>query len=137
MCLVVNYSEKSVKSDYFGVIIYNWWRKVRKIGIFAIQNAYFAESSYEQPEYSDFRFKTYSGAFLQAEYTEKLGIFDEIFRKIRKITILQLIGVENSENSDFLLKQVTFSLQLVAQVTIVEHTKIRTIRDSTQYNTNQ
>ena len=50
MCLVVNYSEKSVKSDYFGVIIYNWWRKVRKIGIFAIQNAYFTESSYEQPE---------------------------------------------------------------------------------------
>ena len=54
MCLVVDYSEKSVKSDYFGVIIYNWWRKVRKIGIFAIQNAYFTESSYEHPEYSGF-----------------------------------------------------------------------------------
>ena len=32
MCLVVDYSEKSVKSDYLGVIICNWWRKVQKLG---------------------------------------------------------------------------------------------------------
>ena len=54
MCLVVDCSEKSVKSGYFGVIIYNWWRKVQKIGIFANQNAHFTKNSYEDPEYSGF-----------------------------------------------------------------------------------
>ena len=57
MCLVVDYSEKLVKSDYFGVIVYKWWRKVQKIGIFAIQNAYFAESSYEHPNIGIFDLK--------------------------------------------------------------------------------
>ena len=72
MCLVVDYSEKSVKSDYFGVIIYNWWRKVQKIGIFAIQNAYFAES----------------GVYLQAEYTKNSGYSMRFFRKIGKFAII-------------------------------------------------
>ena len=52
--LVVDCSEKLVKSDYFGVIIYNWWRKVQKIGIFADQNTYFTKNLHEDPEYSGF-----------------------------------------------------------------------------------
>ena len=65
MCLVVDCSEKSVKSDYFGVIIYNWWRKVRKIGIFANQNAYFTKNLYEDPEYSGiFAIKTHNSSVL-------------------------------------------------------------------------
>ena len=54
MCLVVNCSKQSVKSDYFWVIIYNWWRKVQKIGIFANQNAYFTKNLHKDPEYSVF-----------------------------------------------------------------------------------
>ena len=50
MCLVVDYSKKLVKSDYFGVIICNWWRKVQKIGIFTKQNASYTRKSYEDPE---------------------------------------------------------------------------------------
>ena len=50
MYLVVDYSEKSVKSDYLGVIIYIWWREVRKIGIFAAQNAKHTANLYEDPE---------------------------------------------------------------------------------------
>ena len=45
---------KLVKFDYFGAIFYNWWRKVRKIGIFANQNAYFTKYLHEDPEYSGF-----------------------------------------------------------------------------------
>ena len=134
MCLVVDYSKKSVKSDYFGVIIYNWWRKVQKIGIFAIQNAYFAESSYEHPNIRDFRFKTCSGAFLHAEYTENSGYLMVFFRKIGKITIshtklissikfggrkLRKIGFFTKTSNVFM----SFALKLVAQVTIAEHTE--------------
>ena len=134
MCLVVDYSEKLVKSDYFGVIIYNWWRKARKIGIFAIQNAYFTESSYEQPNIRDFRSKTYSGAFLQAEYTENSGYSMRFFRKIGKFVIIGiLIGIKPNKlgrkfrKIGFFSKTInilkSFALQLVAQVTIVENTE--------------
>ena len=34
-------------SDYLGVIICNWWRKVQKIRIFANQNAKYTANSYE------------------------------------------------------------------------------------------
>ena len=81
MCLVVDYSEKSVKSDYFGVIIYNWWRKVQKIGIFAIQNAYFTESSYEHPEYSGFLIQKHTVERFSSRIHQKIGIFDGIFPK--------------------------------------------------------
>ena len=84
MCLVVDYSEKSVKSDYFGAIICNWWRKVRKIGIFAKQNAYFTESSYKYPEYSDFRHKTRTVECFHAEYTKNLGHLMRFFQKSGK-----------------------------------------------------
>ena len=50
MCLVVDCSEKLVKSGYLGVIICNWWRKVGKIGIFANQNVYYTRNPYEHPE---------------------------------------------------------------------------------------
>ena len=46
--------QKSVKSDYFGVIFYNLWRKVRKIEIFTNQNADFTTNLHEDPEYSGF-----------------------------------------------------------------------------------
>ena len=36
----------------------------------------------------DFRFKTYSGAFLQAEYTKNLGYSMRFFRKIGKFAII-------------------------------------------------
>ena len=54
MCLVVEYSKKLVKSDYLGVVICNWWRRVQKIGIFADQNAKYTENSYEDPKTWDF-----------------------------------------------------------------------------------
>ena len=86
------------------------------------------------PNIWDFRFKTYSGAFLQAEYTEKLGIFDEIFQKIGKITILHTKLISSIKFVGRKLRKLgffaktsnvlkSFSLQLVAQDTIVEHTK--------------
>ena len=79
MCLVVNYSEKLVKSDYFGVIIYNWWRKVQKIGIFAIQNAILLKVHTNNPNIRDFRFKNIQWSIFAGR------IFDEIFPKNREI----------------------------------------------------
>ena len=81
MCLVVDYSEKLVKSDYFGVLIYNWWRKNQKIGIFAKQNAYFAECSYEHPEYSGFSIQKHTVECFSGRIHQKIGIFDGIFLK--------------------------------------------------------
>ena len=40
------------------------------------------------PNIRDFRFKTYSGAFLQAEYTENSGYSMRFFRKIGKFAII-------------------------------------------------
>ena len=82
MCLVVDYSEKSVKSDYLGVIICNWWRRVQKIRIFAAQNAKYTENSYEDPEKSGFSPKLYSLSILHAENTENSGHSMLFFRKI-------------------------------------------------------
>ena len=73
MCLVVDYSEKSVKSDYLGVIICIWWRRVQKIGIFAGQNAKHTVKSHEDPENSGFSSKLHSFSILHAEYTENSG----------------------------------------------------------------
>ena len=128
MCLVVNYSEKSVKSDYFGVIIYNWWRKDRKIRIFAKQNAYFTESSYEHPKYSGFSIQKPTVGHFSGRIHQKI-------RKIRKITVFHTklissinivgrkfrkIGFYGKTSTNFK----PFSLQLIAQVTIiVEHTE--------------
>ena len=89
MCLVVDYSEKSVKSDYFGVIIYNWWRKVRKIGIFADQNTYFTRNLHEDPEYSGFfAIKIPNLGVVHAEYTKYSGYSMRFFRKIGKFAII-------------------------------------------------
>ena len=73
MCFVVDCSEKSVKSDYFGVIICNLWRKVRKIGIFTNQNAYFTKIYTKSLNTWDFRHKNSQFERFHAEYTEKLG----------------------------------------------------------------
>ena len=111
MCLVVDYSEKSVKSDYLGVIICNWWRKVQKIGIFANQNAYFTRNSYEYPKYSGFSPKIIQFEHFYAEYTENSGHLMRFFRKIGKIAIFSIklisnltIWEENSNKSDFSVK---------------------------------
>ena len=108
MCLFVNYSEKSVKSDYLGVIICNWWRRVRKIGIFAAQNAKYTENSYEDPKKLGFLPKLHSLSVLHAEYTENSDIRCDFSKKLgnsqqlsvqltSKLTIL----VENSEKLKF------------------------------------
>ena len=88
MCLVVDYSEKSVKSDYFGVIVYNWWRKVRKIGIFADQDAYFTKNLHETPNTRDFRHKSLNYSIFYAEYTKNSGYSMRFFRKIGKFAII-------------------------------------------------
>ena len=134
MCLVVDYSEKSVKSDYFGVIMYNWWRKVRKSGYSLYKMLILLKVHTNNLNIRDFRFKTYSGAFLQAEYTENSGYSMVFFRKIRKITIshtklissikfvgrkLRKIGFFAKTSNVFM----SFALKLVAQVTIAEHTE--------------
>ena len=67
MCFVVNCSEKSVKSGYFGVIICNWWRKVQKIGIFANQIYMKTLNTW------DFCHKNSHFECFHAEYTEKSG----------------------------------------------------------------
>ena len=135
MCLVVDYSEKSVKSDYFGVIIYNWWRKVRKIGIFAKQNAYLLKIHTNNPNIWDFRFKNIQWSVFQAEYTKKSGYSMVFFRKIGKITVLHtklttsisLVGrkirkIGFYDKTDTIFK--SFPLQEIAKITIiVEHTE--------------
>ena len=91
MCLVVDCPEKSVKSDYFGVIIYNWWRKVRKIGIFADQNVYFPKNLHEDPEYSGFLpLNIPNLSIVHAEYTKNSGYSMRFFRN-------------NQENSQLLV----------------------------------
>ena len=114
MCSVVNYSEKSVKSDYLGVIICNWWRKVKKIGIFANQNAKYTANSYEDTKKSgSLELKSHSLSIFKPEYTKNSGHLMRFFRKIGKFTIFsrQLTSnltnwVENSEKSDFSAKQI-------------------------------
>ena len=76
---------KSVNSDYFGVIIYNWWRKVRKIGYSLYKTLILLKVHMNTPNIRDFRSKTYSGAFVTGRIHRKVGIFNEIFPKNRKI----------------------------------------------------
>ena len=81
MCLVVEYSEKLVKSDYLGVIICIWWRKVQKIGIFAAQNAKHIANSSEDPEKSGSSPKTTQFKHFTCRIHQKIGTFDVIFPK--------------------------------------------------------
>ena len=48
------------------------------------------KSHTNNPNIQDFRFKTYSGAFLQAEYTENSGYSMRFFQKIGKFTIISV-----------------------------------------------
>ena len=50
MWIVVKYSKKSVKSDYFGVIICIWWRSFQKIRIFAKQNTKYTVNWYKDSD---------------------------------------------------------------------------------------
>ena len=113
MCLIVYYSKKSVKSGYFGVIIYNWWRKARKIGIFANQMLISLEIHMNTLNTWDFRHKNSQFGCFYAEYTENSGHSTRLFRKIGKVALFSIvltpnltIWVENSEKSDFSVKQV-------------------------------
>ena len=81
MCLVVEYSEKSVKSDYLEVIICIWWRKVQKIGIFAAQNTKHTANSYEDPEKLGSSPKITQFECLTSRIHRKLRTFDVIFPK--------------------------------------------------------
>ena len=108
MCLVVDYSKKLVKSDYWGVIICDWWRKVQKIGIFTNQNAKYTANSYKHLEYSGFSPKIIQLECFYAEYTKNWGHLMKFFQKIGEIAIFsrQLTSnltnwVENSDKSDF------------------------------------
>ena len=114
MCLVVNCSKKSVKSDYFRVIICNWWKKVcKKSGYLLIKMLISLKIYMKTPNTWDFHHKNSQFEHFQAEYTENLGHSMRFFQKIGKIppfniklTINLTIWVENSEKLDFLGKQV-------------------------------
>ena len=113
MCLVVDYSENLVKSDYLGVIICNWWRKVQKIGIFGNQNTNTLQIHMKTPKNRDLHHKNTQFKHFQAEYTENLGHSMRVFRKIEKFTIFSrqitsnlTYRVEHSKQSDFSAKRV-------------------------------
>ena len=84
MCLVVDYSEKLVKSIILGLKSIIGGEKSKKIGIFAIQMLIFTESSYEHPNIRIFDLKHTVECFCSRIH-RKLGIFDEIFPKNWKI----------------------------------------------------
>ena len=83
----------------------------------------------------DFRFKTYSGAFLQAEYTENLGYLMVFFQKIGKITVFHTKLYSSSNIKGRKIQKIgffgkigtkskSFLLQIIAKVTIiVEYTE--------------
>ena len=86
------------------------------------------------PNIRDFRSKTYSRVFLQAEYTKNSGYLMRFFRKIGKFVIIgEKLGLKTNKlgrklrKIEFFAKTVdvlkSFALQLVAQVTIVENTE--------------
>ena len=81
MWIVVDYSKKLVKSDYFGVIICIWWRRFQKIGIFPKQNAKYTVNWYEDPEYSGFSSKITQFKHFMCRILRKLGTFGVIFPK--------------------------------------------------------
>ena len=111
MCLVVQYSEKSVKSvksDYLGVIICIWWRKVRKIRIFAKpKHKIHCKFIRRLQKIWIFTIKSHSLSIFQAEYTKKLGHSFGFFRKIGKFiqlavqltSNLTICGGESSKKS--------------------------------------
>ena len=108
MCLIVNYSKKLVKSDYLGVIICDWWRKIRKIGIFANQMLTSLEIHMKTPNTRDFCQNNIQFEHLYAECTKNSEHSMRFFQKIGKITILRIeltsnltIWVEKSENWNF------------------------------------
>ena len=101
MCLVVDCSEKSVKSHYFGVIIYNWWRKIRKIGYSLIKMLISLKIYTKTPNTQDFHNKN-------SQFKQKLGIFDEIFLKNREIHIIWYKINHKSNNLGRKLRKIGF-----------------------------
>ena len=111
MCLVVEYFKKSVKSDYLGVIICNWWRRVRKSGYSLPKMQNTLKIHTKTPKTQDFRQKLYSLSILHAQYTENSGHLMIFFQKIGKFAKLSVqltsnftLLVENSEKSEFSAK---------------------------------
>ena len=113
MCLIVDYSEKLVKSGYFGVIICNWWRKVRKLGYSLTKMLILLKVHTNTTNTRDFRHKIIQFERFHAEYTENSEHSMRLFQKIGKFTLIGVkltarltFWVENSEKSDFSVKQV-------------------------------
>ena len=108
MWIVVKDSEKSIKSDYFGVIIYIWWRSFQKIGIFTIKMLNTLSIDVKTLNIREFPPKLHSLSILCAEYFKNSGHSVQFFQKIGKFTILctnnhksnTLVG-ENSEKLGF------------------------------------
>ena len=98
MCLVVDCSKKSVKSDYFGVIVYNWWRKVRKSGYSLIKTLISLKIYTKTPNTRDFRHKSSQSKRFYAEYTENSGYSMRFFQKIGKIAVIGVILIKKPNN---------------------------------------
>ena len=108
-----------------GVIICNWWRKVQKIGIFANQNAYFTGLiNMETPNTQDFRHKnSYSLSIFMQNTPKTWEIRWDFSEKSGKLALFSIeltpnltIWVENSEKSDFSVKQVWIFKHLFLQI---------------------
>ena len=123
MCFVVNYSEKLVKSDYFGVIICIGGEKSEKSGYSQIKTPISLKIYTKTLNTWDFHHKNSQFEGFHAEYTEKSGHSMRFFRKIGKLalfsiklTINQTIWVENSEKSDLSGKQAQIFHPLFLQI---------------------
>ena len=144
MCLVVDYSKKLVKSDYFGVIICNWWRKVRKLAYSLSKMLISIQITTKTPNIRDFRHNNSKFDRVHAEYTKNSGYSMRFFRKIGKICInwykinhisnnlgrkLRKIGIftKTGTNSHVLFLQTTVCGYILAQLSkqLFFHIKIR------------
>ena len=98
MWIVIEYSKKLVKSDYFGVIICIWWRRFRKIRIFAKQNAKYTVSWYEDSKYLGLSLKITQFKCFMCRIFWKLRTFGAIFPKnweIRHFCVQILTNLTN------------------------------------------
>ena len=103
MCIVVKNSEKSVKSDYFGPIICNWWRRFQKSGYSLSKNAKYTVNWYEDPEYSGFSSKINQFEHFMCRILWKFRTFGVIFPKKINLEICHLF-MQNTDISNLLEK---------------------------------
>ena len=108
MCLTVDYSKKSVKSDYFWVIICNWWRKVRKSGYSLTKMLISLKIYTKTPNTRDFCHKNSQLKHFSSRIHRILGIFHEIFPKNREIRIIWYKITHKSNNLGRKLQKIRF-----------------------------